>query len=189
MLDTELKPWILEVNLSPSLVCDSPLDYHIKSNVLIDSLNVVGIRKVTRKHEVLGKILKLKTPVSGGSSASGGKLPKRFPMSQLNVKSCDTKAQQSVSFQSHSSADDLTAGFIYDEKGFEKLSKLSAKHRDIVREALEEFGRCKNFTRIFPVSGTHYYDKFFEQPKQSNRILYRYLYSKTELSTLIGVQP
>ena len=55
ILDSELKPWILEVNLSPSLAFDSPLDYHIKSNLIIDALNLVGIRRFNRKKEAMGK--------------------------------------------------------------------------------------------------------------------------------------
>jgi hypothetical protein len=60
MLDADLKPWVLEVNLSPSLSSDSPLDFHIKSNLLVDVLNTVGIRRVMRRREVLGKQLKMK---------------------------------------------------------------------------------------------------------------------------------
>jgi len=45
ILDTNFKPYILEVNFSPSLSADSPLDYHIKSNLLVDTLNLVGIKK------------------------------------------------------------------------------------------------------------------------------------------------
>jgi hypothetical protein len=55
ILDSDLKPWILEVNLSPSLAFDSPLDFHIKSNLIVDALNIVGIRKVNRKKEAAGK--------------------------------------------------------------------------------------------------------------------------------------
>ena len=31
LLDSELKPWLMEVNLSPSMATDSPLDFRIKS--------------------------------------------------------------------------------------------------------------------------------------------------------------
>ena len=31
LVDADLKPWLLEVNLSPSLGCDSPLDLRVKS--------------------------------------------------------------------------------------------------------------------------------------------------------------
>lgn len=49
ILDSNFKPYILEVNFSPSLSADSPLDYHIKSNLLVDTLNIVGIKKNLRK--------------------------------------------------------------------------------------------------------------------------------------------
>ena len=31
LLDADLKPWLMEVNLSPSMGTDSPLDFKIKS--------------------------------------------------------------------------------------------------------------------------------------------------------------
>jgi tubulin polyglutamylase TTLL5 len=43
MLDKSLQPWLLEVNLSPSLTCDSPLDTKIKSNLITDLLSLVGL--------------------------------------------------------------------------------------------------------------------------------------------------
>ena len=42
-MDEQLKPWLLEVNTSPSVACASPLDMDIKTAVLTDLLNVVGI--------------------------------------------------------------------------------------------------------------------------------------------------
>jgi hypothetical protein len=60
ILDEDLKPWILEVNLSPSLAFDSPLDFHIKSNLLVDTFNLVGIKKIIRKRDFLGKSIKIK---------------------------------------------------------------------------------------------------------------------------------
>lgn len=43
LIDSNLKPWLLEVNLSPSLNCDSPLDVRLKSAMLADLLTLVGI--------------------------------------------------------------------------------------------------------------------------------------------------
>lgn len=48
LIDDTMRPWLLEVNLSPSLATDSPLDYAIKSNLLADTLNLVGVRKFDR---------------------------------------------------------------------------------------------------------------------------------------------
>jgi hypothetical protein len=56
LLDSELKPWLMEVNLSPSLSCDSPLDHIIKCKLLVDTFNVVNIKRFDRKKESLNKI-------------------------------------------------------------------------------------------------------------------------------------
>ena len=56
ILDSDLKPWLLEVNLSPSLSSDSPLDFIIKSNLVADALNLVGIMKFDRRRESMNKM-------------------------------------------------------------------------------------------------------------------------------------
>jgi tubulin polyglutamylase TTLL5 len=56
MLDSDLKVWLLEVNLSPSLATDSPLDLMIKSNLISDTLNLVGVRFYDRKKECMSKL-------------------------------------------------------------------------------------------------------------------------------------
>ena len=56
LVDSDLKPWLLEVNLSPSLATDSPLDMMIKSTLLSDVFNLVGVRRFDRKKESLNKI-------------------------------------------------------------------------------------------------------------------------------------
>jgi tubulin polyglutamylase TTLL5 len=38
-----MKPWLLEVNLNPSLACDSALDQRIKGNLMTDLFNLTGI--------------------------------------------------------------------------------------------------------------------------------------------------
>ncbi|XP_066958214.1 tubulin polyglutamylase TTLL5-like isoform X1 [Macrobrachium rosenbergii] len=44
LVDNQLKPWVLEVNLSPSLNIDQPLDLKIKSAMLADLFSLVGIQ-------------------------------------------------------------------------------------------------------------------------------------------------
>lgn len=44
LIDSQLKPWVLEVNLSPSLNIDQPLDLKIKSAMLADLFSLVGIQ-------------------------------------------------------------------------------------------------------------------------------------------------
>ncbi|CAJ0580630.1 unnamed protein product, partial [Mesorhabditis spiculigera] len=48
LVDENLKPWLLEVNISPSLKCDAPLDSVLKSKMLSDLLNLACIPLVNR---------------------------------------------------------------------------------------------------------------------------------------------
>ena len=47
MIDSALRPWLLEVNLSPSLSCDTPLDAKIKRHLIADLFTLVGVRKAS----------------------------------------------------------------------------------------------------------------------------------------------
>lgn len=47
LIDDTLKPWLIEVNLSPSLGCDTPLDTKVKANLLTDLLTLVGIPAIS----------------------------------------------------------------------------------------------------------------------------------------------
>ena len=52
MLDENLKPWLMEINLSPSLSCDTNLDFVIKSTVLVNLFNMIGFQRFDRKKEM-----------------------------------------------------------------------------------------------------------------------------------------
>jgi hypothetical protein len=56
LIDSDLKPWLLEVNISPSMATDAPLDMMIKSTLCIDTFNLIGIKRFDRKKESLNKI-------------------------------------------------------------------------------------------------------------------------------------
>ena len=43
LVDRDLKPWLLEVNLSPSLACETNIDFKIKSELVAEVFTVVGI--------------------------------------------------------------------------------------------------------------------------------------------------
>lgn len=56
LLDNNLRPWILESNLSPSFATDSPLDMAIKSNLITDVFNLISIKKMDRRRENITKM-------------------------------------------------------------------------------------------------------------------------------------
>ena len=75
LIDSALKPWVLEVNLSPSLATDSPLDLHIKGHLIADTFNLVGIRGFDRRKESINKTrarLRAKRSLSGRPAPSKG---------------------------------------------------------------------------------------------------------------------
>lgn len=43
MIDSNFKPWLIEVNLAPSLNGDSPIDLKIKGGLLADIFTLIGI--------------------------------------------------------------------------------------------------------------------------------------------------
>lgn len=43
LIDSNCKPWLLEVNQSPSFSTDSPLDYLIKKHVLGDAFRLLNV--------------------------------------------------------------------------------------------------------------------------------------------------
>lgn len=43
LIDEDLKPWLLEVNLTPSLMADSDMDFEVKSTLLADTFSLAGI--------------------------------------------------------------------------------------------------------------------------------------------------
>eukprot|EP00049_Salpingoeca_infusionum_P019309 m.361348 g.361348 ORF g.361348 m.361348 type:complete len:440 (+) comp19497_c0_seq1:202-1521(+) len=56
MIDTDLQPWLIEVNASPSLTADTPSDYRLKYGMLEDMFTVLNIddRRVGDEERVGG---------------------------------------------------------------------------------------------------------------------------------------
>jgi len=49
LIDADFRPWLLEVNVSPSLSSSSPMDKFIKTLLLSDSFYLTGVRMFDRK--------------------------------------------------------------------------------------------------------------------------------------------
>jgi hypothetical protein len=43
LIDNTLKPWLVEVNHSPSMNTDSPLDLKIKGNMIAEMFTMIGL--------------------------------------------------------------------------------------------------------------------------------------------------
>ncbi|NWH36957.1 TTLL4 polyglutamylase, partial [Chloropsis hardwickii] len=152
MLDENLKPWILEVNISPSLHSNSPLDVSIKGQMIRDLLNLAGFvlpsmdsvasRTQTRNGSTcsLGSALKEKhKPVSEHLRAE--KMKKAY---YLMPKIPDQEFYSSV------------------------LDVLTPDDVRILVETEDEYSRRGQFERVFPSHISMRYLRFFEQPRYFN---------------------
>lgn len=186
MIDSELKPWLLEANLSPSLSSDSPLDFKIKSNLITDAFNIVGFRKYDRRKESVNKIKhRMK-----GLYARGKSLNSRYGNNfSYNYK--DNNRNNMKSFMQNANTKDIEAELIryiqYDPSlaGYKNILKklIPLKCKEVLKQALHENARRGNFIRIYPAKGTDVYDKYFKSVRPYNVFLYKCLYSDEILPT------
>lgn len=71
LIDADLKPWLIEVNASPSLVADTPDDFRLKFDMLDDTLALVDL-----EGRLDGQVL----PSYGGYALSLSVFPVKLPM-------------------------------------------------------------------------------------------------------------
>eukprot|EP00940_MAST-03C_sp_MAST-3C-sp2_P000953 g953.t1 len=74
MLDEELKPWLIECNVSPSLTAKSPLDKRIKGCLIADILHLAGVTPGQKKEDVSLPYVKGKRSASVGRSDASSRL-------------------------------------------------------------------------------------------------------------------
>ena len=65
LIDANLRPWLLEVNVSPSLSSSSPMDKQIKTLLLSDSLYLIGFHLIDRKKLEMEKAMNDKQRLLG----------------------------------------------------------------------------------------------------------------------------
>ena len=81
MIDRDLKPWLIEVNSAPSFKGSSALDKRVKTEVITESIQLLGMTRIRKRKYLKGmkrewkKRLWITTPVKrscGDSSRRGG---------------------------------------------------------------------------------------------------------------------
>eukprot|EP00929_Paragymnodinium_shiwhaense_P024039 TRINITY_DN14907_c0_g1_i2.p1 TRINITY_DN14907_c0_g1~~TRINITY_DN14907_c0_g1_i2.p1 ORF type:complete len:844 (-),score=104.25 TRINITY_DN14907_c0_g1_i2:146-2677(-) len=125
LLDDKLKPWLIEVNLSPSMETESPLDWHIKSSLLSDVLNLAGVCFTDNPRERLDK---------ARSSSFGARNDWRlmFDPAMVDPRVVNGMADSAI-----------------------PLNALSEEQLRMLSDSLLEQKRCsKNFIRLYPTRAT-----------------------------------
>ncbi|XP_029460881.1 tubulin polyglutamylase TTLL4 isoform X2 [Rhinatrema bivittatum] len=152
ILDENLKPWILEVNISPSLHSNSSLDITIKGQMIRDLMNLAGF-VLPPKEEI----------VVNGISASSSSIS----LSSLEKEKCrlmmelfpEEKVKRAYYLSQKQPDEDFCSSI---------LETLTPDDVRILVETEDEFSRRGGFERVFPSSSTSRYLRFFEQPRYFN---------------------
>uniref|UniRef100_A0A452S6L5 Tubulin tyrosine ligase like 4 n=1 Tax=Ursus americanus TaxID=9643 RepID=A0A452S6L5_URSAM len=152
MLDENLKPWVLEVNISPSLHSNSPLDISIKGQMIRDLLNLAGFVLPNAEDVV-------------SSSSSSGRSSASLPSSPRGK--C-RMAPEHFTAQKMKKAYYLTQKIPDQDFYASVLDVLTPDDVRILVEMEDEFSRRGQFERIFPSRISSRYLRFFEQPRYFN---------------------
>jgi tubulin polyglutamylase TTLL4 len=181
LIDDRLNPWLLEVNVSPSLNCDSHLDLKIKSELIRDMLNIVGLSQdccggeKNEKSEMIPQIVNKESKDTNNS---------KFNLSKFKVKVCkDFKdnlnmyTQNNLSIPSEKNIFDFS---IEEKQIFNEISNYPEYHEMIYNYISEvtrsHFGK---FEMIFPnfdeIDKIKYYSQFLMNPGDDNILLWKWI--------------
>lgn len=153
MLDEKLKPWILEVNISPSLHSNTALDVAIKGQMIRDLLNLAGFHIPQKETVSAGS----SSPSSSTSSLCGGHRERSRP---------DLSADEKVKRAFY-----LTHRYPDPEFFSTVLDVLTPEDVRVLAESEDELTRKGEFERIFPCASSSRYLRFFECPRYLNILL------------------
>ncbi|XP_077436667.1 tubulin monoglutamylase TTLL4 isoform X1 [Vanacampus margaritifer] len=150
MLDENLKPWILEVNISPSLHSNTALDVSVKGQMVRDLLNLAGFRIPDREDVV----------ASNGSTSSSDSSLCGASKETTNLEiSVDEKVKRAF-YLKHRFADQAIQATV--------LDVLTPNDVRVLAESEDELSRRGGFERIFPSPSSSRYLRFFESPRYFN---------------------
>ncbi|XP_054987120.1 tubulin polyglutamylase TTLL5 isoform X8 [Sorex araneus] len=169
LIDSTLKPWLLEVNLSPSLACDAPLDLKIKASMISDMFTVVGFVCQDPAQRTSARPL---YPTFEASRRNPFQKPQR-PVS-AHCQSTNTRQRSRPLSASDAEMKNLVSSAR--EKVPGKLGGsvlgLSMEEIKVLRRVKEENDRRGGFIRIFPTSETwEIYGSYLEHKTSMNYML------------------
>ncbi|XP_035467217.2 tubulin polyglutamylase TTLL5 isoform X2 [Scophthalmus maximus] len=181
LIDSNLKPWLLEVNLSPSLACDAPLDLKIKASMIADMFSLVGFvcqDPLTRlpRSERVTLDPSLKHPAAPRTQ-------KPFSAPTAAAHSRARQKPASASSSETEGSKDKQQG-----QGDSTLS-LTAEEIKVLRRIKEEYERRGGFVRIFPTAETwELYSGYLESKTSLNYMLANRLFHGRNVNENVQLQ-
>ncbi|XP_048510211.1 tubulin monoglutamylase TTLL4-like [Athalia rosae] len=156
LIDEDMRPWLLEVNISPSLHAPSALDLAVKGHLVKDALNVAGFRipPITPSGTVRKKAAKLGLDLACPDVHAGER--------ELTIK--EKRKQTDFMYRTLDRGDSSNGP----ESIIHRLTPDDV--RCLVRYE-DEISRLGKFQRVFPTPETHKYFRYFEGPRYYNMLL------------------
>ncbi|KJH53062.1 Tubulin-tyrosine ligase family protein [Dictyocaulus viviparus] len=159
LLDEDLRPWLLEVNISPSLHSGTSLDVSVKAPLAKDVLNMAGITVPPSAEEM--------------SAADYSTKPRNWP------KDDDHMQKEAV----------WTAAFRKEGVLNPKiLKRLTDEDIRTLVEFEDEYVRRGNFRLIFPTSETANMQSLFVQPVYANLMLQQWQIEQEQQGREVGIE-
>lgn len=159
VLDENLKPWLLEVNISPSLQTSSEIDVQVKTALSCDTLNLAGFNlpDSDQFHSVSARL-----------SANFTKPRKKY---MLDYRAKPQKATM-LTTPELEKQQFYVETFISSRKIDPSiLDSLTPNDLRLLIELEDQFERKGNFTRIFPSYDTTHYLKYFLNVRYANLLM------------------
>ncbi|CAG2060731.1 unnamed protein product, partial [Timema podura] len=153
LLDHELRPWLLEVNISPSLHSSSPLDLAVKGPLVRDLMNIAGYQIPCKLSQGQQEELSDRLGLNGNPLCFDRRL-------YTTALSRDERVKHSE--QQQNSREE------YLDEILEELTPDDVRH---LIQSEDELTQSGNFIRIFPTPDTYHYHEFFEAPRYYNMML------------------
>ena len=189
LIDSVLQPWLIEVNLSCSLGCDSALDQRVKSALVADLLTLVGVTPLDKRKQGAEATM-FKNPhigmyygSKGAKAAAGSKGGNRADARKSGKQSKSVKPDM----RSTNRVDDALSNAMTTMQGTfisnKKQPIVVKDSNEIVRETEMEFRRRQRYKRIFPSIDYAYYKQFFVTERATNALIDAKVMDKRRLTS------
>lgn len=171
ILDENFKPWILEVNITPSLKSESDLDRQVKYRVIKDMLNLVGYNLGPSASDGLEIPI---SPFCFDKRLYSENLTKldKHKHQRFYKSSRHEISEEDVESEVDNKESSPIKNSLKDRNKYESiLDNLTQNDIRILMLSEDELTRKGDFIRVFPSNKSHKYLKYFEKPRYYNQLL------------------
>jgi tubulin polyglutamylase TTLL6/13 len=138
LIDEDLKPWVLEVNHSPSLSCDSESDMELKHKVITDALRIADIppdflefMQQTEKQKTIERI--------GGARLSSGRQPNCYSFEREQQIAMGTDWRRLFPAENDTLFEEVLIGIQAMAMGGMEETQTWSKRKVAIREQMERY--------------------------------------------------